>query len=42
MKKLWLAMLFLAGGFAHEVRNPLNCHSISSRQLAGPRRPGRD
>jgi hypothetical protein len=44
MKKLWLALLFFAGGVAHEVRNPLSCHSISSRQGADakqrrPRQP---
>ena len=42
MKNLWLALLFFAGGLAHEVRNPLSCHSISSRQVADPKRPRRD
>ncbi len=32
MKKLWFAVLFLLGGFAHELRNPVNCQSIASRQ----------
>ncbi|WP_260397110.1 hypothetical protein [Variovorax sp. KBW07] len=32
MKKIWFALLFLAGGIAHEVRNPVSCHSISTRQ----------
>jgi hypothetical protein len=32
MKKIWLAWLFFAGGFAHELRNPLNCQGIASRQ----------
>lgn len=31
MKKLWMALAFLAGGFAHELRNPLSCQCISSR-----------
>jgi hypothetical protein len=38
MKKLWLALLFFAGGFAHEVRHPLNCHLIASRRAARPER----
>jgi hypothetical protein len=36
MKKLWLALLFFAGGIAHEVRNPLTCQCITARQFAGP------
>ncbi|CAA2106723.1 hypothetical protein [Variovorax paradoxus] len=36
MKKLWFALLFFAGGIAHEVRNPVNCQCISARQPAGP------
>ena len=35
MKKLWFALLFFAGGFAHEVRNPTNCHCITACQLTG-------
>ena len=31
MKKLWMALTFLVGGFAHELRNPINCECISSR-----------
>lgn len=31
MKKLWMALIFLAGGLAHELRNPLSCQCISSR-----------
>ena len=31
MKRLWMALTFLAGGFAHELRNPLSCQCISSR-----------
>jgi hypothetical protein len=38
MKKLWLALLFFAGGVAHEVRHPLSCHAISSRQGDGPKK----
>ncbi|WP_261803345.1 hypothetical protein [Variovorax sp. PAMC26660] len=37
MKKLWLALLFLTGGIAHEIRNPVNCQCISARQTDGPR-----
>jgi hypothetical protein len=37
MKKLWLALLFFAGGVAHEIRNPVSCHCISSRHAAGPK-----
>jgi len=36
MKKLWFALLFLAGGFAHEVRQPTNCQCISTRSTTGP------
>lgn len=44
MKKLWLALLFLAGGIAHEARNPVSCQCITARQLTGPgtRRKRRD
>ena len=37
MRKLWLALLFLAGGLAHELRHPVSCQSIaaSARQLPG-------
>ena len=34
MKKLWFALLFLAGGFAHEVRNPVSCQCITAREFA--------
>ncbi|MET3460394.1 hypothetical protein [Variovorax atrisoli] len=37
MKKLWLALLFFAGGIAHEVRNPVSCQCISSRREDGQR-----
>ncbi|AGU51672.1 hypothetical protein VAPA_1c46040 [Variovorax paradoxus B4] len=40
MKKLWFALLFLAGGLAHEVRNPASCQCIASVSLS-PRRPKR-
>jgi hypothetical protein len=32
MKKAWFALLFLLGGFAHELRNPVNCQCVASRQ----------
>ena len=35
MKRLVLAVLFLLGGVAHEVRHPLQCTAIVS---GGPRR----
>ena len=38
MKKIWLALLFLAGGIAHEIRNPVNCHCITARQRTGPQK----
>jgi hypothetical protein len=31
MKKLWFALIFLAGGMAHEVRDPFSCQSIIAR-----------
>jgi hypothetical protein len=34
MKKLWFALLFFAGGVAHEVRNPTNCQCIASVSLS--------
>jgi len=30
-----LALLFLAGGVAHEIRNPAQCQCIATRRLAG-------
>jgi hypothetical protein len=35
MRKLWFALLFLAGGVAHEMRNPVQCQciAVSSRSL---------
>ncbi|MGJ7556113.1 hypothetical protein ACSFBI_19095 [Variovorax sp. RB3P1] len=38
MKKLWFALLFFAGGFAHEVRNPVSCQCITTREFNGSRR----
>ena len=38
MKKIWLALLFFAGGVAHEVRNPLNCQCMAARPFAVPAR----
>lgn len=38
MKKLWFALLFLAGGWAHELRHPTTCLSIASSHSAGARR----
>jgi len=34
MRKLWLSLLFLAGGMAHELRNPLNCQCVGTRPVA--------
>jgi hypothetical protein len=31
MKKIWFALTFFVGGFAHELRNPLNCQCINTR-----------
>lgn len=28
MRKIWLALLFFAGGLSHEIRNPVSCHCI--------------
>jgi phosphatidylserine decarboxylase len=41
MKKLWFALLFFAGGFVHEVRNPVSCQCIAAREFAGPRKRSR-
>ncbi|SCK32183.1 hypothetical protein VAR608DRAFT_2793 [Variovorax sp. HW608] len=37
MRKLWFALLFFAGGMAHELRHPLSCQAISVRQGTDPR-----
>ena len=31
MKRIWFALTFFAGGFAHELRNPLNCQCLHTR-----------
>jgi hypothetical protein len=31
MKKIWFALVFFLGGFAHELRNPVSCQCLSSR-----------
>jgi hypothetical protein len=41
MKKLWFALLFLAGGISHEIRNPVSCHCITARQRTGPEKRAR-
>ncbi|MET3495496.1 hypothetical protein [Variovorax boronicumulans] len=42
MKKLWFALLFFAGGLAHEVRNPVNCQCIATtRDFTGTRKRAR-
>lgn len=38
MRKLWLALLFLGGAWAHEVRNPTQCHCITASWSPGARR----
>lgn len=38
MRKLWFALLFLAGGLSHEIRNPIGCDCITSRQQVQPRK----
>jgi hypothetical protein len=37
MKKLWFALLFLAGGITHEIRNPVSCQCITARFSPTPR-----
>ena len=39
MKKIWFALLFFAAGISHEIRNPVSCLCITSRQPSGTR-PG--
>jgi hypothetical protein len=41
MKKLWLALTFFLGGFAHELRNPVSCQCINSRAAVVWRLDGR-
>jgi hypothetical protein len=38
MRKLWLALLFLAGGCAQELRHPTDCHCITASRTSGVRR----
>ncbi|MDN8617894.1 hypothetical protein [Variovorax ginsengisoli] len=38
MRRLLFSLLFLAGGVAHEWRNPVNCQCISARQVIGAER----
>jgi hypothetical protein len=35
LRKLWLALVFLAGGMVQELRHPTNCELIAARQVAG-------
>jgi hypothetical protein len=39
MKNLWFALLFLAGGMSHEIRHPVQCQCIASRNVSSPRKP---
>jgi hypothetical protein len=41
MRRLLLALLFLAGGVATEVRNPLHCETVAVRRAGGTLRRGR-
>ncbi|SFU84701.1 hypothetical protein SAMN05216350_106148 [Polaromonas sp. YR568] len=41
MKKLWFALTFFLGGFAHELRNPVSCQCINSRAAVVWRLGGR-
>jgi hypothetical protein len=41
MKKIWFALLFLAGGISHEIRHPTSCHCITARQRTGPEKRAR-
>jgi hypothetical protein len=38
MRKIWMALLFLAGGIATEIRNPITCETVPVRQQWEPRR----
>jgi hypothetical protein len=33
LRKLWLALVFLAGGFVQEIRHPTSCELITARQV---------
>jgi len=41
MRRLLLALLFLAGGVAAEVRYPVHCETLSVRRAGGTPRRGR-
>jgi hypothetical protein len=36
MRKIWFALLFLAGGISQEMRNPLTCETTSARYQLWP------
>lgn len=38
MKKLWFALLFFAGGIAHEARNAVSCQCITAREFTSTRK----
>jgi len=38
MRKLCLAFLFLLGGLSHEIRNPVSCNCVVTRQDVKPKR----
>ena len=38
MRSIWFALLFLAGGLSHELRKPVNCESIVTRQAGTAQR----
>jgi len=42
MRSLWFALLFLAGGISHEIRNPFSCQCIPAREQSGARARDRD
>ena len=31
LRKVFFALLFFAGGFAHELRNPITCELVTTR-----------
>jgi hypothetical protein len=35
VRKLWLALIFVAGGFVQEMRHPTSCELITARQVVG-------
>lgn len=38
VRKILFALLFLAGGISHEIRNPISCLCIASGSGAEPKR----